>query len=184
MTDLTKLPDRLASRRLLLRRARYSDIPAIIRIADDWDVVKMTGSMPWPYPPRAARVFVEKSSTPSPRGTTYLLTAGRDVIGVVGLGVSPRMPGPEIGYFIGKPYWRRGYASEAARTIVTAAFADDDMDTVFCGYMLENRASGRVLRRLGFQETRTVRRWCRARMQTMPCREGVLTRSRWEARHA
>lgn len=183
MGDFSTLPDELPSTRLILRRPRPSDAPAVARITNDWHVVKMTASWPWPYPPGAPRTFVRKFAKPSPRGATYLLWFGTWVVGSVGTGISPRMPEPEIGYIIGREYWRRGFAGEGARAIIDAVFGKTDTKTIQATYMLENPASGRVLHRLGFGETRTIRRWSRARMQSIPCREGVLTRSRWEARN-
>ena len=56
----------------------------------------------------------------------------------------------EIGYWIGKPYWKNGYAYEAAKEIIRHAFEDLNMSTIWCGYYEGNEKSMNLQRKLGF----------------------------------
>ncbi|HYC60995.1 MAG TPA: GNAT family protein [Thermoanaerobaculia bacterium] len=64
----------------------------------------------------------------------------------------------EIGYWIGVPYWGRGYASDAARTIVRYGFEQCGLDRVFACHFTRNAASGRVLQKARMQYEGTLRR--------------------------
>ena len=56
----------------------------------------------------------------------------------------------ELGYWLGKPFWRRGYMPEAAREIIRHGFEDLGMNTIWCGYYEGNQKSKRVQEKLGF----------------------------------
>ena len=56
----------------------------------------------------------------------------------------------ELGYWLGRPFWGRGYVPEAARRILRHAFEDLGMQTVWCGYYDGNAKSKRVQEKLGF----------------------------------
>ena len=61
--------------------------------------------------------------------------------------------GIELGFWIGKPYWGRGYATEAARALVGYAFDKLGLTQIVAGAFRENRASRRVLEKVGFGKT-------------------------------
>lgn len=56
----------------------------------------------------------------------------------------------ELGYWLGKPFWGRGYMPEAAKEIIRHGFEDLGMNTIWCGYYDGNRKSARVQEKLGF----------------------------------
>ena len=56
----------------------------------------------------------------------------------------------ELGYWLGKPFWGRGYMPEAAGEIIRRGFEDLGMNTIWCGYYDGNRKSKRVQEKLGF----------------------------------
>lgn len=56
----------------------------------------------------------------------------------------------ELGYWLGKPFWGRGYMPEAAREILRHGFEDLGMTTVWCGYYEGNAKSKRVQEKAGF----------------------------------
>jgi RimJ/RimL family protein N-acetyltransferase len=61
--------------------------------------------------------------------------------------------GPEIGYWLGVPYWNKGYATEALHALIDYAFTDLTHDAVQAGARVTNPASRRVLEKCGFQWT-------------------------------
>ena len=56
----------------------------------------------------------------------------------------------ELGYWLGQPFWGRGYMPEAASALIRHGFEDLGMITIWCGYYDGNRKSKRVQEKLGF----------------------------------
>ena len=56
----------------------------------------------------------------------------------------------ELGYWIGQPFWGRGYVPEAAEMLLRRAFQELGMTAVWCGYYDGNQKSKRVQEKLGF----------------------------------
>ncbi|WP_293463650.1 GNAT family N-acetyltransferase, partial [Phenylobacterium sp.] len=78
--------------------------------------------------------------------------------GVVGvLGFHERAPGrSELGYWFGRPFWGRGYATEAVTGALRWAKGDWRRNVVWAGHFADNRASGQVLCKAGFLYTGDV----------------------------
>lgn len=56
----------------------------------------------------------------------------------------------ELGYWLGKPFWGKGYMPEAAREVIRHGFEDIGMTKIWCGYYEGNQKSKRVQEKLGF----------------------------------
>jgi RimJ/RimL family protein N-acetyltransferase len=69
----------------------------------------------------------------------------------------------EIGYWIGKPWWGRGFATEAAQALVRHCFATVGIERLTCCHFVDNPASARVIRKLGFRLVGPCTAWCEAR---------------------
>lgn len=140
----------LATARLVMRAPRASDIPALVQLADNLHVAQMLARMPHPYGEAEARAFIAQSGQKQP-GASYALTlAGTGTfIGCAGLNVKDR--GLELGYWIGEPYWRRGYATEAAHALVDLAFRSTGIQVLHVSVRVINPASRRVIHKCGFQ---------------------------------
>ncbi len=156
--------------RLLLRPAWPEDWEMILWGIGDERVVRNLAKVPWPYNASDARAFAARDQ--DPRFPSFLLTspesAGSRLIGCAGLGETP-CGGVELGYWIARPYWGRGYATEGARGVLEVARLLGHA-RVEAGHYLDNPASGRVLRKLGFQPTGKVKpRDCLARGEATPC---------------
>ena len=151
------------SERLFLRPAFPEDSREIYEGICDAGVVQMLANAPWPYRPADAEIFCAREA--DPRAPRFVITVpgakGAPIVGSIGLHQEP--DGLEVGYWIARDHWGRGYASEAARGALEIARALGHK-RVLAGHYLDNPASGRVLRKLGFRETGEVRpTFCRAR---------------------
>lgn len=158
MSLIEQVP-RIETRRLVLRAPRAADIDRIAALADDFDIARMTACMPHPYRRADAEAFVARAQALDPaREAAFAIELdGEGVVGAIGL--SPAGPyGPEIGYWVGRPYWRRGLASEAAAATLAWAGGAWRRRAVVAGYFADNPASARVLERAGFLHTGEVRR--------------------------
>lgn len=134
--------------RLLLRPIWGEDAPALHRAIADEGVVRNLARAPWPYDEADARAFAARPVDPLfPR---LLVTLARDaqVIGCIGL--EPAEVGAELGYWIARPHWGQGYASEAGQAMLAIA-AMLGHTILGAWHFLDNPASGNVLRKLGFE---------------------------------
>lgn len=140
----------VSTRRLIMRTPREGDIPALVQLADNRHVAQMLARMPHPYGEAEARTFIALSELKKP-GASYALTlAGTGTfVGCAGLNVKER--GLELGYWIGEPYWRRGFATEAAHALVDLAFRSTAIQVLHCSVRVINPASRRVIHKSGFQ---------------------------------
>src|ERR687890_313583 len=102
----------LTTARLRLRAPQAADAPRIAALAADYEIVKNTLRMPHPYRREDADVFIEACAAQDPeREVTFVLEDAREgPLGVLGFFVGEQ-PGTELGYWVGRPYWGRGYAS-------------------------------------------------------------------------
>ena len=143
---------RLETERLLLRPQGADDIPAIVALLNDFDVVKNLSRVPHPYTEEVAREFLTRSVEDRAKGQAYPFTVTRkaDKALIGGCGLRLKDDGVfEMGYWLGRPYWGNGYASEAARRVAGFAFHNLDAPTIRASYFHDNPASGHVLEKLG-----------------------------------
>lgn len=151
------------SQRLLLRPIWPEDWQALFGAIADEAVVRNLASAPWPYREEDARAFAALPSDPlMPR---FLITRAADAaaIGCIGLGplgeVANDGEALELGYWIARDHWGQGYATEAGGAVVAIAAALGHAQLA-ASHFLDNPASGRVLRKLGFEPTGKVEpRW-------------------------
>lgn len=140
--------------RLALRTPCLNDAGRVVDLANDFDIARMTTGLPYPYSQVDAETYLSHvEALDYAREATFAIETAND--GLVGLiGLYPRGPlGPEIGYWVGRPFWGRGIATEAARAVLTWAKTTWGKRAVVSGHFADNPASGRVLEKAGFLYT-------------------------------
>jgi RimJ/RimL family protein N-acetyltransferase len=142
----------IETERLVLRAPRPLDAPMIAALVNDRRIAENTARIPHPYRLADAEDWITLANA-DPRDEVLLITL-RDgtVAGVCGLEWRDA-PNPEIGYWLGVPYWGHGYATEAVRALIDQAFGDLGHEAVEAGARTTNAASRRVLEKCGFQWT-------------------------------
>lgn len=140
----------LATENLVLRAPRESDMEPLMALADNHHIAQMLARMPHPYGEAEARTFLTMTRARL-GGAVYALTlAGTDTfVGCAGL--DPTERGLELGYWIGEPHWKRGYATEAAHALVDLAFRSTTIHVLHASCRVINPASRRVIHKCGFQ---------------------------------
>lgn len=165
----------LVSARLTLRPPGPADAGRIVALAGDPAVARMTAAIPHPYPPQAAQAFIDRMAAADPR-RHRLFAIDVDGEGLAGMvGFHPTACGAaEIGYWLGRPYWGRGYMTEAVRAALAWAGGVWGRGFVMAGHFTDNDASGRVLIKSGFLYTGDVQAlFCAARGEAVPVRRMV-----------
>ncbi len=103
-----------------MRGLVLADAASIALLAGDYDVASMTGTIPHPYSDEMAVDWIE-SLHAGEEGVAFAIDRGTALIGCVGYRAADKTHA-EMGYWIGKPYWGMGYATEAARALILYAF--------------------------------------------------------------
>ena len=157
--------------RLLLRPGWAEDAPALFHAIADEGIVRNLASPPWPYTLADAEAFLATERSDS--DATFLVfrrTRGApELIGSAGFGRRPNGE-IELGYWIARPHWGLGYATEAAEAVVAIARAVR-LPALTAGHFTDNPASGRVLEKIGFRPTgQILPRYSAGRRTAAPCR--------------
>jgi RimJ/RimL family protein N-acetyltransferase len=143
----------LVSERLLLRAPEKADTNAIAHLANNINVASKVSRMPHPYTEKDAENFIARVASGAMGKCVYAvtLTETRDFIGCCALERQEGGRGLEIGYWLGEPYWNRGFATEAAQTLIDFGFRHFDGDFIDARVRVMNIASRRVIQKCGFQ---------------------------------
>ena len=173
----------LETERLVLRAPRLEDAENIAVLANDRRIAENTARIPHPYTLADAEAFLAAANR-SDGETTFLIALPNDtVIGACGLELreGPRTAArmPELGCWLGVPYWGRGYATEAVRALIDHAFTDLEVEALQAGARVTNPASRRVLEKCGFQWTGVGLYRIRALKSSAPIDRFRLERSIW-----
>ena len=166
----------LATARLVLRAPRRSDVKAIASFANDRRIAANTARIPHPYGIEDAEQFIAAVNKREGEAC-FVIMLECAPIGVCS--VDLREDGPEVGYWLGVPYWGRGFATEAVRALIDHAFGDLEHETLISSARVTNPASRRVLEKCGFQWTGVRLSRIRAINSAAPIDRFRLDRGLW-----
>ena len=154
MCSLSVRPDILTPR-LALRPLEAQDAPELARLIDDPDIARMTTRVPHPYALGDADGFIARVRKDGAK-VFAIQPYGGHLAGVNGF--QDDSPTPEMGYWLGRPYWGRGYATEAGKGLIAWAERRWAKRGLLSSHFADNPASGRVLDKLGFLYTGEVQK--------------------------
>jgi len=144
----------LVTDRLLLRPFDFADAPEVQRLAGDYEVASRSLAIPYPYADGVAEAWIATHRPGFEKGLHVLYAVTRlreeDLVGAAGLVEINRRHGrAELGYWVGRPYWDRGYATEAARAVIEYGFLVLKLHRIYAMHFSRNPASGRVMEKCG-----------------------------------
>lgn len=147
---------RLETERLILRPVEEADVPALHPLVDDPDVAATMLSTPHPYPEDALRDFVRKAIDSLERRERYEMTivlkeTGHPIGAIRFFRIDWEHSRTEMGCWLGKQYWARGYAAEATERMVHFGFHELGLESIHAHCLATNRISARVLEKAGLQ---------------------------------
>ncbi|MFQ4140368.1 GNAT family N-acetyltransferase [Nodosilinea sp. PGN35] len=150
--DLPSEQPVLYTARLVLRPFGLADGLAVVALAGDRAVAENTLSIPHPYSAAEAEEWISQRSAAwaEKKSINWAITLPEGTLcGSVGLALYPAYNMAELGYWIGRPYWGQGYATEAGAAVVEFGFSTLGLNRVNAVRFGDNPASGRVLEKLG-----------------------------------
>lgn len=160
----------LTTARLVLRPLCADDADVIVAGVGNYDVAKWLAVVPFPYDRGDAEAFL--ASTAAEPRRAWAICDGDGLCGVASAQ-------DELGYWLARPAWGRGYGREAAEAVRDAAFADPTRRQLLVSHMIGNHRSERVIRSLGFRAVGTTRRRFRALGQDADAALYEMTRAEW-----
>jgi [ribosomal protein S5]-alanine N-acetyltransferase len=157
----------LRTERLLLRPLTLADAPAVKALASAYEVALTTLNIPHPYGDGVAESWIETHAPRYQAGeqATFAIAqrATDQLMGAIGLVMHAEHARAEMGYWLGVPFWNRGYTTEAGRALIRFGFGELGLNRIYATYLTRNPASGRVMEKLGMRyegELRQhVRKW-------------------------
>ena len=149
--------DTIVTERLLLRRWKPSDAEALYKYACDPEVGPHAG---WPPHKNVeeSKMIIRELFT-NDYTWAVILKETNEPIGCMGyypFGKSNIEIGEndaEVGYWIGKPHWNKGYCTEALQAMIHYCYEKKNFQTIWADFFIDNPASGRVMEKCGFTDT-------------------------------
>ena len=170
----------LETRRLLLRSLREGDAQAMAQALNNFNVSRNLARVKFPYGLEDAQAFVTLQRGFDLRSVVCAIAfrcAPDELIGVIAY--EHANDGHfEFGYWLRECCWRMGLMSEAAKAVITHAFSQEGIETLHSAYHLDNPNSGRILRKLGFEEEQQEMSFCLAQNTRVPSISLRLNRNR------
>ena len=143
----------IQTQRLMLRPFTLKDVPDVKRLAGDREIAATTLLIPHPYEDGMAQEWIKTHPKTFQEGTAVnfaiALRESGELCGAIGLGINKKNNNAELGYWIGKPYWGKGYCTEAAKAVLQYGFEVIGLHRIQATHFSHNPASGRVMQKIG-----------------------------------
>lgn len=145
----------LETERLLLRGFNLADKYDIRKLAGEKEIAATTLSIPHPYTLEDAENWLQAKvdNFESDKEIAWAICKKetKRLIGAIGMRLEADNDSAELGFWIGKPFWGNGFATEAGNRVLDYAFQEMELNRVEANHMAGNDASGHVLEKLGMQ---------------------------------
>tara|TARA_Y100001960_G_C14377192_1_gene682049 strand:+ start:100 stop:660 length:561 start_codon:yes stop_codon:yes gene_type:complete len=169
------------SERLYLRPFTLEDGPEVNRLVGQESVASTLVAVKYPYTEDMARQWISNHAPAyNSNGALNFAVeerASRVLIGFIGIGGDSTQAG--MGYWYGRSFWKRGYATEAGRLTIALGFEELGLEQIEASHLKENLASGRALQKMGMlnqgQQWHYVPKWDAHREKE----EYAITRERY-----
>jgi [ribosomal protein S5]-alanine N-acetyltransferase len=145
----------ITTERLVLRPFRIEDASRVQELAGAREIYATTEKVPHPYEDGMAEEWIAsldaKFESREQVALAVTLAESGSLVGSVSLRVALPHRRASLGYWIGVPYWGRGYATETAIAMIRYGFEGLELHRITAQHMLGNPASGRVMLKAGMQ---------------------------------
>lgn len=145
----------IKTKRLVLRPLRKSDVLLVAKYANDKTVYRNTLMIPYPYTIKMAEQWISKIlkdyRQKNPKNYTFVIEIDGRLAGVIGIDSIIHGHKAELGYWLGKPYWGKGYMTEAVKAATKYAFKNYKLKRLYAWTFPWNAASQNVLKKAGYK---------------------------------
>ncbi len=151
-----RIPEKIETKRLVLRKLNHVDAPAIYEGIKLKDVSRWLTAVPYPYPKDLALKFVLESilEFENAKGFSFGIVIKGKTKEPAGLVTLDRLDygnkSAALGYWLGKKHWGQGYMSEAVKEVLSFGFHTLKLHRIWSNVYPENPASERILLKSGF----------------------------------
>jgi [ribosomal protein S5]-alanine N-acetyltransferase len=143
----------LETKRLILRPFTLQDAPVVHDLVSAREIADTTLAIPHPYEQGMAEAWIGSQQKGFDEGNSvhFAITVreSSQLVGSIGLQIHPIHSYAEMGYWVGVPYWGRGYCTEAVGAVIEYGFEDKGLNRIFAVHFKRNPASGRVMQKNG-----------------------------------
>ena len=151
----------IRTERLTLRPFRLEDAKDVQRLAGSKAIADTTARVPHPYEDGMAEKWIKshRGLFRRRKAVIYAVTRSdtKKLVGAIGLELHMADERAEIGYWIGRRYWNRGYATEAAEAMLMYGFMELGLKRIYAHHMKRNPSSGRVMQKIGMKREGLLR---------------------------
>jgi len=141
--------------RLRLRGFKSIDAPEVQRLAGAYEIAEMTLNVPHPYLDGMAETWIDSHAKDFEMGrqVVFAMIENRSekLVGAVGLTLTKMFKRAELGYWVGNPFWGKGYATEASEAVIHYGFTELKLNKIHATHFTRNPASGKVMQKLGME---------------------------------
>lgn len=145
----------IETERLILRPFELSDSKSVQELAGDSRIAETTLNIPHPYEDGMAETWINthKDNLNSGKIITYAIEKKdtKELIGAIGLVINKIHKKAELAYWIGVPYWRKGYCTEASKSIIAFGFEELNLNRIYALAMEINAGSWKVMEKVGMK---------------------------------
>jgi [ribosomal protein S5]-alanine N-acetyltransferase len=139
--------------RLFLRPFELEDAEIVQTLTSNIDLARTTLHIPYPYPDGYAIHWITSCTEKLKKGSSYsfaiILKETMELVGCMTLTLALNHKRGELAYWIGKPYWDNGYATEGSKRLIEFAFYELNLNRVWACVMKKNKASIEVMKKSG-----------------------------------
>lgn len=144
----------IETKRLTLRPFTLADAKRVQILAGAKEISETTGNVPHPYPDGAAELWISTHAELKEKGEALInaivLKDIGEVIGVIAVrGLKTKEP--ELGYWVAKEYWNKGYCTEACSKIIQHCTAEFGISEIYGRHLVRNPSSGKVMEKCGLK---------------------------------
>ena len=158
--------DQIKTKRLVLKKpTKKISKKLIVSQIGDWEVAKWLSGVPYPYTEQKAEEWLNNINYDD---LLFSIFRNNSLIGGVGLSLEEDNDW-DLGFWIGRDHWGKGYATEAAMSLIQYVQKEFNFKQITACYIKGNKGSSNVLRKLGFEEIGECKEYFLSRKKTMPC---------------
>ncbi|MDQ1098405.1 MULTISPECIES: GNAT family N-acetyltransferase [Chryseobacterium] len=144
---------RIETDRLTLSEVQEGDLPLVVEHLQDEEFSKYTSNIPYPYKREHAELWLKitREAFEQKKGFTFAIRDKKGMfIGAIGLH-DEGSDKAELGYWMAKAFWNKGYITEAAKAVVKFGFDELGFNKIYATHFLHNPSSGKVMQKIGME---------------------------------